>query len=138
MKKTAPTAPTKKATSNDTTGHFLRRKTQTAKPSRDDPKSSAPKHQKTRQKKQNLVAKGTAKEVIEELRQWDLAIRYGPCIGMTRLFRWERAKLLGLNPPQRIRDLVEDEAVWEYLGAKELATRSLWYGTVLDDYLEVP
>ena len=27
---------------------------------------------------------------------------YGPCIGMTRLERWERAKSLGLNPPTEV------------------------------------
>ena len=27
---------------------------------------------------------------------------YGPCIGMTRLERWERAHALGLNPPTEV------------------------------------
>ena len=28
---------------------------------------------------------------------------YGPCIGVPRLLRWERAHALGLNPPQEVR-----------------------------------
>ena len=27
---------------------------------------------------------------------------YGPCVGMTRLQRWERAKKWGLNPPEEV------------------------------------
>ncbi|RZC76136.1 hypothetical protein C5167_000277 [Papaver somniferum] len=30
-------------------------------------------------------------------------IKYGPCIGMTRLDRWERAKNLGINPPEEMK-----------------------------------
>ncbi|KAM4611811.1 DNA polymerase delta subunit 4 [Polymixia lowei] len=43
---------------------------------------------------------------LQELRQFDLDWRYGPCTGITRLQRWERAKLHGLNPPEEIRDLL--------------------------------
>lgn len=31
---------------------------------------------------------------------------YGPCIGVTRLERWNRAEALGLNPPPEARLLV--------------------------------
>jgi DNA polymerase delta subunit 4 len=27
---------------------------------------------------------------------------YGPCIGVTRLERWERAQAMGLNPPLEV------------------------------------
>ncbi len=27
---------------------------------------------------------------------------YGPCVGVTRLERWERAAALGLNPPPEV------------------------------------
>ncbi|KAL7927822.1 DNA polymerase delta, subunit 4 domain-containing protein [Trichoderma austrokoningii] len=33
------------------------------------------------------------------LRYFDMNSQYGPCIGTTRLKRWERAERLGLNPP---------------------------------------
>ena len=28
---------------------------------------------------------------------------YGPCVGVSRLERWERAQALGLNPPPEVR-----------------------------------
>lgn len=33
------------------------------------------------------------------LRYFDVSSQYGPCIGTTRLKRWQRAERLGLNPP---------------------------------------
>jgi DNA polymerase delta subunit 4 len=36
------------------------------------------------------------------LRVFDLSYEYGPCIGVTRLQRWERANALGLNPPSEV------------------------------------
>nr|XP_057943131.1 DNA polymerase delta subunit 4 [Doryrhamphus excisus]XP_057943137.1 DNA polymerase delta subunit 4 [Doryrhamphus excisus] len=42
----------------------------------------------------------------EKLRQFDLEWRWGPCTGISRLQRWERAKLHGLDPPEEIRDLL--------------------------------
>ncbi|RZC66555.1 hypothetical protein C5167_010240 [Papaver somniferum] len=41
-------------------------------------------------------------ETEEMLRQFEMNMKYGPCIGMTRLARWERAKNLGMNPPKEI------------------------------------
>lgn len=43
---------------------------------------------------------------LERLRSFDLEWQYGPCTGITRLERWERAEFLGLQPPKAIRDLV--------------------------------
>ncbi|XP_005754863.1 DNA polymerase delta subunit 4 [Pundamilia nyererei] len=45
-------------------------------------------------------------EELEKLRQFDLDWSFGPCTGISRLQRWERAKLHGLNPPEEIRDLL--------------------------------
>ncbi|BAT06520.1 uncharacterized protein [Oryza sativa Japonica Group] len=45
-------------------------------------------------------------EVEEQLQQFDMDMTYGPCIGMTRLRRWERAAAMGLRPPPRLRDLL--------------------------------
>ncbi|KAK1778440.1 DNA polymerase delta, subunit 4-domain-containing protein [Copromyces sp. CBS 386.78] len=36
------------------------------------------------------------------LRYFDVNSRYGPCIGITRLKRWQRAERLGLNPPLEV------------------------------------
>ncbi|KAJ8120962.1 hypothetical protein ONZ43_g2468 [Nemania bipapillata] len=33
------------------------------------------------------------------LRYWDVSSQYGPCVGITRIKRWQRADRLGLNPP---------------------------------------
>ncbi|XP_078515014.1 DNA polymerase delta subunit 4 isoform X2 [Lissotriton helveticus] len=57
---------------------------------------------------QSRPAASTPKEelALERLRSFDLEWRYGPCTGITRLERWERAEFLGLQPPKAIRDLV--------------------------------
>ncbi|KAL2265327.1 hypothetical protein VTJ83DRAFT_6427 [Remersonia thermophila] len=33
------------------------------------------------------------------LRYFDVSSQYGPCVGITRIKRWQRAQRLGLNPP---------------------------------------
>ncbi|EHK15500.1 uncharacterized protein TRIVIDRAFT_38688 [Trichoderma virens Gv29-8] len=33
------------------------------------------------------------------LRYFDVSSQYGPCIGITRVKRWQRAERLGMNPP---------------------------------------
>ncbi|KIY49730.1 hypothetical protein FISHEDRAFT_72364 [Fistulina hepatica ATCC 64428] len=40
------------------------------------------------------------------LRVFDMSYEYGPCIGVTRLDRWERAEAMGLKPPTQIRDIL--------------------------------
>ncbi|XP_061856377.1 DNA polymerase delta subunit 4 [Colius striatus] len=45
-------------------------------------------------------------ELLDMLRRFDLAWEYGPCTGITRLQRWERAQALGLNPPASVRDVL--------------------------------
>ncbi|KAH8093248.1 DNA polymerase delta, subunit 4-domain-containing protein [Cristinia sonorae] len=40
------------------------------------------------------------------LRIFDLSYQYGPCVGVTRLERWERAHALGLNPPIEVKDIL--------------------------------
>ncbi|TFY54141.1 hypothetical protein EVG20_g9831 [Dentipellis fragilis] len=49
------------------------------------------------------------KSVHHILRVFDLSYEYGPCVGVSRLERWERAEALGLNPPVRgPRNLVDE------------------------------
>ena len=43
---------------------------------------------------------------IDTLRIFDLTSKYGPCVGITRLQRWERAKKWGLEPPDEIREIL--------------------------------
>ncbi|KAM4594520.1 DNA polymerase delta subunit 4 [Fundulus diaphanus] len=57
----------------------------------------------------------TAEEEMRKLKQFDLDWRFGPCTGISRLQRWERAKSHGLNPPEEIRELLlESPADPEY------------------------
>ncbi|KAM6321877.1 DNA polymerase delta subunit 4 [Podargus strigoides] len=59
--------------------------------------------------------------LLEMLRRFDLAWEYGPCTGITRLQRWERAQALGLSPPGSVRD-----ALLEHQDNPSV-TYSLWH-----------
>ncbi|KAJ7140286.1 DNA polymerase delta, subunit 4-domain-containing protein [Mycena crocata] len=59
------------------------------------------------------------------LRVFDLTYEYGPCVGVTRLERWERASALGLNPPSEVRDILTTRQ-----GAKESYSHSVFHGEV--------
>eukprot|EP00118_Oscarella_pearsei_P007978 m.40139 g.40139 ORF g.40139 m.40139 type:complete len:112 (+) comp32910_c0_seq3:90-425(+) len=41
------------------------------------------------------------------LKEFDHTLEYGPAAGITRLTRWNRAQKYGLNPPQRIKEILE-------------------------------
>ncbi|XP_053477896.1 DNA polymerase delta subunit 4 [Ictalurus furcatus] len=47
---------------------------------------------------------------LQELRKFDLDWQFGPCTGISRMQRWERAALHGLNPPQEIKDILLKES----------------------------
>ncbi|XP_078149906.1 uncharacterized protein LOC144545190 isoform X1 [Carex rostrata] len=49
-------------------------------------------------------------EEEEVLRQFDMDMKYGPCIGIDRLDRWERAAAMGLHPPPHVRDLISAQS----------------------------
>lgn len=53
-----------------------------------------------------LVHGNKEDEISQILRVFDLNYDYGPCIGVSRLERWERAHALGLNPPPEIHDIL--------------------------------
>ncbi|XP_051130750.1 uncharacterized protein LOC127251199 [Andrographis paniculata] len=57
----------------------------------------------------------------EVLRQFDMNMAYGPCLGMSRLERLERAKTLGLHPPKEVENL---------LRATKVNAQCLWDGRV--------
>ncbi|KAM6133128.1 DNA polymerase delta subunit 4 [Phoenicopterus ruber ruber] len=59
--------------------------------------------------------------LLEMLRRFDLAWEFGPCTGITRLQRWERAQALGLSPPGPVRD-----ALLEHRDDPDV-TYSLWH-----------
>ncbi|KAH8110744.1 DNA polymerase delta, subunit 4-domain-containing protein [Phellopilus nigrolimitatus] len=60
------------------------------------------------------------------LRIFDNSYEYGPCVGMTRLQRWERAQSLGMNPPMEIRDIL----VTEEGNKDDTYKHSVFYGDV--------
>ncbi|KAK9288086.1 hypothetical protein L1049_016533 [Liquidambar formosana] len=45
------------------------------------------------------------------LRQFDMNMAYGPCVGMSRLVRWECAHSLGLDPPKDVEGLLRSGKV---------------------------
>ncbi|KAF8838994.1 hypothetical protein BDN67DRAFT_970727 [Paxillus ammoniavirescens] len=45
-------------------------------------------------------------KIHQMLRFFDMSFEFGPCIGMTRLERWERAEAFGLNPPVEVREIL--------------------------------
>ncbi|KAI3807735.1 hypothetical protein L1987_23669 [Smallanthus sonchifolius] len=59
----------------------------------------------------------------ELLRQFDMNMMYGPCVGMNRIERWNRASSLGLNPPENICRLLTS-------AANEVCSNCLWDGRV--------
>jgi len=46
-------------------------------------------------------------EEAEILRAFDHAEKFGPCVGITRLVRWLRAERHGLDPPARVKEILE-------------------------------
>ncbi|KAI8468205.1 MAG: DNA polymerase delta subunit 4-like protein [Monoraphidium minutum] len=58
------------------------------------------------------------------LRTFDLTSKYGPCTGMSRLERWQRAARLGLEPPAEV------GRVLEAAGADSPANSNIWRGRV--------
>lgn len=41
------------------------------------------------------------------LKTFDLTSKYGPCCGMTRLERYDRAAGLGLDPPKKVLEVIQ-------------------------------
>ncbi|KAJ3681583.1 hypothetical protein LUZ60_014156 [Juncus effusus] len=58
----------------------------------------------------SLDLKGEFGEEEEVLRQFDMNMKYGPCIGVDRMDRWERASVMGLNPPEQVKAVLEGAA----------------------------
>ncbi|XP_006659163.1 DNA polymerase delta subunit 4-like [Oryza brachyantha] len=48
-------------------------------------------------------------------REFDMDMRYGPCLGVTRAQRWRRAAALGLAPPHAVIAVCSDDqpCLWE-------------------------
>uniref|UniRef100_A0A452ZKK2 DNA polymerase delta subunit 4 n=1 Tax=Aegilops tauschii subsp. strangulata TaxID=200361 RepID=A0A452ZKK2_AEGTS len=46
-------------------------------------------------------------------REFDMDMRYGPCLGLTRAQRWQRAAALGLAPPPHALCSDDQPCIWE-------------------------
>ncbi|GMI78951.1 polymerase delta 4 [Hibiscus trionum] len=55
----------------------------------------------------SLDVKGDFDEEEQVLRQFDMNMAYGPCLGISRLARWERSQRMGLNPPEEVGSLLK-------------------------------
>jgi hypothetical protein len=64
-------------------------------------------------------------EAEARLREWDMNTRFGPCMSMTRLERWNRAKKLDLDPPVFIHNVMK--------AFPELKDKSVWHNRVHPD-----
>ncbi|KAI0791927.1 DNA polymerase delta, subunit 4-domain-containing protein [Abortiporus biennis] len=59
------------------------------------------------------------------LRVFDLSYKYGPCIGVSRLQRWERAHALGLDPPPEVKEILLTQQ-----GQEDEYAQCVFYGEV--------
>ncbi|KND00728.1 uncharacterized protein SPPG_03844 [Spizellomyces punctatus DAOM BR117] len=66
-----------------------------------DPENENESHVEIPDRIRSLVADKPA--VLEILKDFDLNYNYGPCVGLSRMERWERAQKLELDPPEDIR-----------------------------------
>ncbi|KAJ3332849.1 hypothetical protein HDU76_012842 [Blyttiomyces sp. JEL0837] len=64
------------------------------------------------------------KEMIDTLKQFDLNMKFGPNVGISRLERWERANKLGLAPPQDVGEILKSDLVQNDVELRE----ALWHG----------
>ncbi|CAJ2511368.1 Uu.00g069930.m01.CDS01 [Anthostomella pinea] len=55
-----------------------------------------------RERKTKRVHQGDLALAEKVLRYWDVSSQYGPCVGISRMKRWQRAERLGLNPPVEV------------------------------------
>ncbi|KAJ8762712.1 hypothetical protein K2173_012204 [Erythroxylum novogranatense] len=79
------------------------------------PKAGVTKSSPTKTKKRDRVIISHASLDLQDdsdkgetlLKQFDMNMAFGPCIGLTRLARWERAQRLRLNPPREVEGLLK-------------------------------
>ncbi|VAH09407.1 unnamed protein product [Triticum turgidum subsp. durum] len=54
-----------------------------------------------------------AEDAERKAREFDMDMRYGPCLGLTRAQRWQRAAALGLAPPPHALCSDDQPCLWE-------------------------
>ncbi|KAJ3041479.1 hypothetical protein HDV00_009275 [Rhizophlyctis rosea] len=65
-------------------------------------------------------------QLLQILRDFDLDYKYGPCVGLSRMERWERAAKLDLEPPDLIGKILTTPVVKKDSEMRE----ALWFGTL--------
>ncbi|XP_066489190.1 DNA polymerase delta subunit 4-like [Tiliqua scincoides] len=68
--------------------------------------AQSPPHETVTVQEESVLQDAIQPDQLETLKQFDLSWEYGPCTGITRLQRWERAESLGLSPPATVRELL--------------------------------
>ena len=80
-------------------------------------------HEGRAQEGRGGAKRGAERDPEAVLKSFDLDSRFGPCSGMSRLERWERASRLGLDPPKDVEALLrgpggqDSQSVWDQMGA---------------------
>eukprot|EP00249_Psilotum_nudum_P010964 c22880_g1_i1 orf=144-482(+) len=103
----------------DILGVYPQRKNHQSSAARSKSKEISTKHvQVVKNEDSGVTSPGFDNEGEELLRQFDMDIRYGPCLGVTRLERWERAKRLSLQPPEDVKEVLDrvesvSSCLWE-------------------------
>ncbi|VDI50237.1 DNA polymerase delta subunit 4 [Mytilus galloprovincialis] len=53
------------------------------------------------------TSKADVEDELKILRHFDVTLEFGPCSGITRMERWERADKHGLNPPVIVKEILD-------------------------------
>jgi DNA polymerase delta subunit 4 len=69
-------------------------------------------------------------EQEEQLRQFDMDMKFGPCIGVNRLQRWERASAMGLQPSPHLQDLLTHASSIKNHNNSSSSPECLWEGKI--------
>ncbi|KNE72124.1 hypothetical protein AMAG_16618 [Allomyces macrogynus ATCC 38327] len=87
--------------------------------------------------REHLVPPARAKSTLASLRAFDLDLKYGPCVGIERLVRWNRAAKFHLAPPADLGPVLRAAAfvnkqdprhpVWDAVPARDVI-ESLFVG----------
>ncbi|XP_071946570.1 DNA polymerase delta subunit 4-like [Antedon mediterranea] len=72
-----------------------------------------PKITESQQTDSNKHAEKLHQKQLNVLRTFDMKWEYGPCVGVSRLERWQHADQHNLNPPLAIKKLIEDHSTDE-------------------------
>ncbi|KAG2428011.1 hypothetical protein HXX76_011997 [Chlamydomonas incerta] len=74
---------------------------------------------------EGAVSRADLSQDEQKLRKFDLTTKFGPCAGISRLERWERASKFGLGPPEEVRAIIMAAG-----GPGSSADKGLWHERV--------